>query len=116
MNAPTGRKASVTVRVTAISASLRWNSLPIAVRQKTTRKKSKASSVQPRKLANTAARWSEELALMDIAGRGQATSLPHTWQAAEKTRKPLVYTRGSETWLRVCRWLPNRDGDGAGTR
>ena len=34
------------------------NSAPIAVRHITTRKKSKASSVQPRKLAITAAQWS----------------------------------------------------------
>src|SRR5712671_2028407 len=57
MNAPTGRKASVTVMVSAISASLLWNSFAIAVSAKTTRKKSNASSVQPRKLAMTAARW-----------------------------------------------------------
>src|SRR5712671_2181672 len=57
MNAPTGRKASVTVMVSAISASLLWNSFAMAVSAKTTRKKSNASSVQPRKLAMTAARW-----------------------------------------------------------
>src|SRR2546428_13670928 len=59
MNAPTGRKASVSVRDKAISASLRWNSRAIAVSVITTTKKSNASSVQPRKPATTAARWSE---------------------------------------------------------
>src|SRR3979409_2220503 len=57
MKAPIGRKASVTVIVSAISASLLWNSFAIAVSAKTTRKKSNASRVQPRKLAITAARW-----------------------------------------------------------
>ena len=56
MNAPTGRNASVTVIDKAISASDLWNSLPMAVRQKTTRKKSNASSIQPRNPANNAAR------------------------------------------------------------
>ena len=55
MKAPTGRKASVMARVFAIWASLAPNSLPIAVSVITTMKKSKASRVQPRKLANTAA-------------------------------------------------------------
>src|SRR5260370_20798024 len=59
MNAPTGRKASVRVRDRAISASLRWNSRAIAVSVITTTKKSNASSVQPRKPARTAARWSD---------------------------------------------------------
>src|ERR1035437_5604719 len=58
INAPTGRKAKVTPRVTAISASDLWNSRPMAVRHITNRKKSKASRVQPRKPASTAARWS----------------------------------------------------------
>src|SRR3954466_3454830 len=57
MKAPTGRKASVMVIVSASCASDLPNSLAIAVRAKTTRKKSKASRVQPRKLAKTAARW-----------------------------------------------------------
>jgi len=56
MKAPTGRNASVTVIVSAISASVFWNSFAIAVSAKTTRKKSNASRVQPRKLAKTAAR------------------------------------------------------------
>jgi len=54
IRAPTGRKASVMLRVAAIFASLVPNSLPMAVSVKTTRKKSKASRVQPRKLASTA--------------------------------------------------------------
>jgi hypothetical protein len=40
----------------AIAASEVWNSRAIAVSAKTTRKKSKASSVQPRKQARTALR------------------------------------------------------------
>ena len=58
MNAPTGRNASVSVMDKATAASDRWNSRAIAVSVMTTRKKSKASSVQPRKPARTAARWS----------------------------------------------------------
>ena len=57
MNAPIGRKASVTVMVSASCASVLWNSLAIAVSANTTRKKSNASRVQPRKLAKTAERW-----------------------------------------------------------
>src|SRR6516225_8533145 len=57
-NAPTGRNASVAVRVSAISASVLWNSRPMAVRQETTRKKSKASRVQPRYPARRAERRS----------------------------------------------------------
>src|SRR5665213_292830 len=58
MNAPIGRKAKVIVIDRAIALSLWPNSLPIAVRTNVTMKKSKASSVQPRKLAMTADRWS----------------------------------------------------------
>src|SRR2546422_8979840 len=58
MKAPTGRKASVSVIESAIAASDFPNSWAIAVRVMTTRKKSNASSVQPRKPATTAARWS----------------------------------------------------------
>src|SRR5436309_5665423 len=54
--APTGRKASVRVIESAMAASEVWNSCAIAVRAKTTRKKSNASSVQPRKEARIAAR------------------------------------------------------------
>src|SRR5437870_5790679 len=58
MNAPTGRKARVSVMERAMSASLLPNSLAIAVSVMTTTKKSNASRVQPRKPAVTAARWS----------------------------------------------------------
>src|SRR5262245_10671577 len=58
MNAPSGRKASVRVIDSASSRSARPKSCAIEVRQKTTMKKSNASSVQPRKLARTAARQS----------------------------------------------------------
>ena len=57
MNAPTGRKASVSVIDSAIALSDWPNSFPIAVSVKVTRKKSNASRVQPRKLAMTAALW-----------------------------------------------------------
>src|SRR5258708_13665862 len=59
MNAPTGRKISVSVSENATCASDLPNSLAIAVRHITTRKKSNASSVQPRNPAVTAAPWSE---------------------------------------------------------
>src|SRR5436190_4875679 len=58
MKAPTGRKASVIVRVKATSLSERPKSAAIAVRHITTRKKSNASRVQPRKPATTVARVS----------------------------------------------------------
>src|SRR6266852_2299395 len=58
MNAPTGRKISVSVSENATCASDLPNSLAIAVRHITTRKKSNASSVQPRNPAVTAERWS----------------------------------------------------------
>ena len=53
-----GRNASVAVSDNAMRASDSPNSFPIVVRQNTTRKKSNASSVQPRKLAQTADKWS----------------------------------------------------------
>ena len=56
MKAPTGRKARVRVSATAMSASLRPNSAAMAVSEKMTRKKSNASSVQPRNPASTADR------------------------------------------------------------
>ena len=56
MNAPTGRNSRVTKYTRAISLSDLWNSRPMAVRHITTRKKSKASRVQPRNPARTAAR------------------------------------------------------------
>jgi hypothetical protein len=55
MNAPTGRNSRVSVIEKAIAASDLWNSLPMAVSVMTTRKKSNASSVQPRKPAATVA-------------------------------------------------------------
>src|SRR5437879_3101152 len=57
MNAPIGRKANVSVIENATAASLLPNSFPIAVSVITTRKKSNASSIQPRKPARTAGRW-----------------------------------------------------------
>ena len=55
MNAPTGRKRRVNVSERAIAASDFPKSLPIAVSVMTTRKKSNASSVHPRKPAATVA-------------------------------------------------------------
>src|ERR1700730_13899360 len=51
MSAPTGRIASVAVIEKAISGTERWKSLATVVITKTSTKKSKASRVQPRKLA-----------------------------------------------------------------
>src|ERR1700682_352662 len=51
MSAPTGRIASVAVIVKAISGIERWKSFATVGITKTSTKKSKASSVQPRKLA-----------------------------------------------------------------
>src|SRR5690242_10890537 len=61
MNAPTGRNTSVRVSERAIAASDLPKSFAIAVSVMTTRKKSNASRVQPRKPAATAARRSELL-------------------------------------------------------
>src|SRR2546427_383525 len=58
MNAPTGRKANVSVIENATAVSVWPNSLAIAVNVMTTRKKSNASSIQPRNPAKTAGRWS----------------------------------------------------------
>src|SRR5256885_9558042 len=55
MNAPTGRNARVTVIERAIAASDLPKSFAMAVSVMTTRKKSKASSIQPRKPAATVA-------------------------------------------------------------
>src|SRR6185437_9263304 len=51
MRAPTGRIASVAVMVKATSAMERWKSRATVGITKTSTKKSKASRVQPRKLA-----------------------------------------------------------------
>src|SRR2546428_1683882 len=58
MNAPTGRKARVSVIERAIAASDLPKSFAMAVSVITTRKKSNASSIQPRKPAATVAFWS----------------------------------------------------------
>src|SRR6185437_1355107 len=73
MKAPTGRNASVNAIENATAVSGSWNSLPIAVRQNATRKKSNASRVQPRKLAVSAFHWSDAAA---------ADSSPLLWRAA----------------------------------
>src|SRR4051794_24975982 len=57
MNAPNGRNASVSAMEPATAVLLVPNSPAIAVSDMPTRKKSNASSVQPRKLATTAAPW-----------------------------------------------------------
>ena len=56
MNAPTGRKPSVSAIESAMSLSGRWKSSAIAVSEKTTKKKSNATRVQPEKPASKAAR------------------------------------------------------------
>src|ERR1041385_4861900 len=71
MNAPTGRKARVVLSVAAMVASLTANSFPIAVSVNTPRKKSRPSSVQPRKLARTAAWGEPRLVVKGSGGRGE---------------------------------------------
>src|SRR6266446_3433881 len=68
MNAPTGRKRRVSVSDSAIAASDLPKSFPIAVSVITTRKKSNASSVQPRKPAAT-------VAFRSLAARGAVNGL-----------------------------------------
>src|SRR3989442_12604696 len=91
-NAPTGRKARVSVSEKAMSASERPKSLAIAVRVMTTRKKSKASSVQPRKPATTAARASVVAARAVVIG----TTLQPS---------PALHDRETNLSLRRCGWL-----------
>ena len=54
-SAPNGRAASVSMLATATAGTSVWNCLAMAENMNTIRKKSKASSVQPRKLAATTA-------------------------------------------------------------
>src|SRR3989442_623933 len=79
MKAPTGRKASVSVIESAMAASDFPNSLAIAVSVMTTRKKSNASSVQPRKPATTSRllatlRASELVTLVDSSAVAAAVT------------------------------------------
>src|SRR5213596_1927501 len=76
MNAPTGRNARVRVSDRAMSASERPKSFAMAVRVITTRKKSNASSVQPRNPATTAARWSPRAGPVTAARSGRARTAP----------------------------------------
>src|SRR5438105_8427070 len=78
MNAPTGRNASVSVIESAIAASDFPNSRAIAVRVITTRKKSNASSVQPRNPATTAARWSSAAGRTAVIGVLPEETLDYT--------------------------------------
>src|SRR5438874_5108703 len=79
MNAPTGRNSSVSVRERAMAASDFPNSRAMAVNVMTTRKKSNASSVQPRNPATTAALRSS------ATGRVAVIGVPREW--------PLDYIR-----------------------
>src|SRR5207302_791050 len=72
MNAPTGRNRSVSVSESAMAASDFPNSRAMAVSVITTRKKSNASSVQPRNPATTAARWSAAAAVGAAEADGNA--------------------------------------------
>ena len=53
-SAPKGRAARVRVLATTTAGRSAWNSAAMALNMKTIKKKSKASRVQPRKLAVTA--------------------------------------------------------------
>src|ERR1041384_3504111 len=87
MNAPTGRKIRVSVSENAICASDLPNSFAMAVRHITTRKKSNASSVQPRNPAVTAAPWSERGAAGAVmAGQKIRYIAPHAHQDAHAAR------------------------------
>src|SRR3989442_10010782 len=57
MIAPSGRIASATVRVNAISGRVRPKDLAMSSMTRVRMKKSNASSVQPRNPASTAFRW-----------------------------------------------------------
>ena len=56
-NAPKGRAASVSTEARATAFTSEWNSAAMALNMKTIRKKSKASSDQPRNEAITALFW-----------------------------------------------------------
>src|SRR5437762_2285539 len=102
MNAPTGRNASVSVIDSAMSLSVLPNSLAIAVSVMTTRKKSNASSVQPRKPATSrrlaTLRASELVTLVDSSVVAVAVA------AAEAGGNPC----GNECALAVARRLGAR--------
>src|SRR5262245_27885566 len=97
MRAPIGRKASVTVMLRAIAVSVVPKSRAIAVRAKTTRKKSNASRVQPRKAARTAARCSPPA----LAGRPRATSVFDALGGQVTERLPMI-THSTVTGLLQC--------------
>src|SRR5579862_1259226 len=82
-NAPIGRVIKLAVMVNAISEIGRWNSLAIAETQNTRTKKSKASTVHPRKPEATAFLVLRSSAMLvavvisrklDYTGKGQDTS------------------------------------------
>src|SRR5580658_7886666 len=76
INAPTGRNASVRVMDNAICGSDLPNSFPIAVRQKTTRKKSNASRVHPKRLARKAETRSAEVSVAGLEALGAINDPP----------------------------------------
>src|SRR5207237_6212593 len=101
MNAPTGRNASVSVIESAIAASDFPNSRAIAVRVITTRKKSNASSVQPRNPATTAARWSAAAGRTAVIGVLPEDPLDYTHD-----RRSEEHTSELQSHLNlVCRLL-----------
>ncbi len=63
-----GRVMRLAVMAALIYTTLRWKSLPIGTKTKVSTKKSKASSVHPRKQAITAFRWLARSAASSVVG------------------------------------------------
>src|SRR5258706_6206577 len=74
MTAPIGRAASATVSVSAMSGRVRPNDFAMSSMTSVRMKKSKASSVQPRKPASTAFLWLARSAFI-IVGAGTAVAM-----------------------------------------
>src|SRR5947208_154372 len=110
MKAPTGLKASVMVIVSASSASVLWKSLAIAVNANTTRKKSNASRVQPRKLATTAercprvSRSPEDASIEPVPGIRQYARKPMHVECLVKPVAPELSCRHEKSSF----WFRNR--------
>src|SRR5215471_10611657 len=113
MKAPTGRKARVTVRDRAMAGREVWKSSAIRPSARVTRKKSNASSVQPRKLARTAERWPVDDDFRESERRAVASSI-HVPRCNELENK-LLTCIAAMTGSRLFRPTKTRDVGGPST-
>src|SRR5271166_3821460 len=91
-----GRMAKVPVTVSMMAALLTRNSWAKTSKRKTTTKKTKASSVQPREPASTACQWSEDCARPSDVGLAIVV-ISRAWSAAERS-----YQRGGIAGYTGC--------------